>query len=320
MFLSRTVCVVVVIAAACASKSDHSVAGTAQPTAVAADASAALALPSNEVDGGGSAPAPASTPSPPDAGEARPRGEEPVPQPLKGTSMDRVAGGVHWRFRTKKGTVHVWRPPGYRTKTAGVLVYVHGHGSTADSAWSRFELAKQFRGSKQNALFVVPDSVHDRDDRLKYDSLAELLKEVHRHTRLQRPGGTVVVIGHSGAFRSILAWLDYRPLAHIILLDALFGGAEKFAAWLEKPGHKMTVVGEDTAEKAEAFLRGFKGVVRMKKIPEKWDDFTKVQRTARLLYLQSQYGHMQLVTNGKVIPLLLRRTPLRLLESYAPKQ
>ena len=41
--------------------------------------------------------------------------------------------------------------------------------------------------------------------------------------------------------------------------------------------------------------------------------FTKRQRGAKLLYIRSQYEHMQIVTGGKVIPVLLRLTPLKAL-------
>ena len=40
-------------------------------------------------------------------------------------------------------------------------------------------------------------------------------------------------------------------------------------------------------------------------------DFKKREKSAKLLYVKSQYGHMQIVTSGKVIPMLLRLTPLK---------
>jgi len=39
--------------------------------------------------------------------------------------------------------------------------------------------------------------------------------------------------------------------------------------------------------------------------------FTKKERRAKLLYIRSQFEHMAIVTSGKVIPLLLKVTPLK---------
>jgi hypothetical protein len=247
--------------------------------------------------------------------DARAISRRPPRPPKPKVTSDTVAGGKHWRFKADKGVVHVWIPEGYDARAAGTVVYVHGYYTSADEAWSGFHLADQFRASKQNAVFIVPDAPRGNDDGLYYDTLTNLLRQVWRHTHLERPWGPIVVIGHSGAFRTIVPWLDYTAIDHVILLDALYADENKFAHWLTgAKGHesnKLTVVGEDTTSRAEAFLRQFKGVVRMKKIPGNWDQLDKRQRTARVLYMQSQYGHMQLVSNGKVIPLLLRRTPLR---------
>ena len=48
-------------------------------------------------------------------------------------------------------------------------------------------------------------------------------------------------------------------------------------------------------------------------MPDGVGGFTKRERGAKLLYIRSQYEHMQIVTSRKVIPLLLRLTPLKAL-------
>jgi hypothetical protein len=238
--------------------------------------------------------------------------------------VDTVLGGQHFRFRTDKGVVHVWVPEGYDASYAGTVVYVHGYRSSSDQSWRDYRLAAQFKASKQNAVFIVPDAPSGNEDGLHYDTLTNLLRQVWRHTRLARPWGSIVVIGHSGAFRTIVPWLDYTAIDHVILLDALYAAETKFKTWLTAAkGHqsnKITIVGEDTSGRAQAFLQQFKGVVRMKKVPGSWDDFQKVHRTARVLYIQSQFGHMELVSSGRVIPLLLRRTPLRPLGEPPPER
>ena len=46
-------------------------------------------------------------------------------------------------------------------------------------------------------------------------------------------------------------------------------------------------------------------------MPASSGEFKKREKSAKLLYVRSQYGHMQIVTGGKVIPILLRLTPLK---------
>ncbi len=248
------------------------------------------------------------------AGSARPR--------VKVTE-DVVAGGKHWRFAGNKGVIHVWIPEGYDASYAGTVVYVHGYRSSADQSWRDYRLAQQFKASQQNAIFIVPDAPSGNGDGLHYDMLTNLLKQVWRHTRVARPWGAIVIIGHSGAFRTIVPWLDYTAIDHVILLDALYAAENKFKTWLTgAKGHesnKITIIGEDTTGKAESFLRQFKGVVRMKKMPSSWEQFERRHRTARVLYVQSQFGHMQIVSTGKVIPLILRRTPLRAIGDKPPE-
>lgn len=300
----------------------------AAPSIADGDGGEGLPLP----DAGSPAVRNPSNPNAPDGGLTATEDEEPFEDELsaeelsgplpKGVKRDRVLGGLHFRFRSGRGVIHVWLPPGYRSKTAGIVVYVHGYGSpsyrnSADRAWSEHKLAEQFKASRQNAIFIVPDAPNTNEESVRYPKLSELLRAVWKNTHLKRPRGPLVAIAHSGGFRSITGWLDYRPLAHVILLDALFAGQEKFVAWLETvkghENHKLTMVGQRTASAAESFLRHFnqKTIVRLTKIPAKFSDLPKKARTARILYIRSQYGHMQLVTSMKVVPVMLRRTPLK---------
>jgi hypothetical protein len=237
-------------------------------------------------------------------------------------SEDTVAGGKHWRFAGTRGVIHVWIPEGYDPTYAGTVVYVHGYRSSADASWRDFHLAAQFKASKQNAVFIVPDAPSGNGDGLHYDTLTGLLKLVWRNTHVERPWGAIVVIGHSGAFRTIVPWLDYTAIDHVILLDALYASESSFRTWLvAAKGHdsnKITIIGEDTSGRAQSFINQFKGVIRMKRVPASWDELNRTQRTARVLYMQSQFGHMELVSSGKVIPLILRRTPLHALGDKPP--
>jgi hypothetical protein len=229
----------------------------------------------------------------------------------------RYLGGTHWRIKSKVGVVHVWRPRGFRRKGGGIVVYVHGYQSSADKTWGNKAIAEQFRKSRQNALFIVVDGPTNPRDKVKFKALTQLFPIVQRYTRLRLPRGHIVAIGHSAAYRTIVNWLDYRYLDHVILVDALYAKGPQFYAWMEthkyKDWHKLIVISYDTLSQTKRFLSKFKYVVKRKRFPGRYSEFTKSQKRGRILFIRSQYGHAQLVNNKRVIPLLLRLTRLALL-------
>jgi hypothetical protein len=227
---------------------------------------------------------------------------------------DTVAGGKHWRIKTSAGAVHVWVPANYDRATAGTVVYVHGYWTDADGAWRDYKLASQFRASRQNALFIVPDAPQNNDDTVKWKALKDLRRAVAR-ANIVLPDGPVIVMGHSGAFRTVMQWVDHRLVEQIILLDAMYAGQSAFDAFIAEgkraDQHKLIVVGADTAEGSSGFAKKYKFAVAREKMPGSYGDFTKRERRAKLLYIRSQFEHMSIVTSGKVIPVLLRLTPLK---------
>ena len=229
---------------------------------------------------------------------------------------DTVAGGKHWRIKTSQGSVHVWVPAGYDRETAGTVIYVHGYYTDADGAWREHELAKQFRASHQNAMFVVPDAPAGNDDAVNWPALTDLRRAVAR-ANLKMPDGPIIVMGHSGAFRTVMQWVDHRLVDQIILLDAMYAGEAAFDEFIgtgkRANEHKLIVVAASTAEESASFAKKYKFAVARETMPGSVGGFSKHERGAKLLYIRSQYEHMQIVTSGKVIPILLRVTPLKAL-------
>ena len=130
------------------------------------------------------------------------------------------------------------------------------------------------------------------------------------------PDGPVVVMGHSGAFRTIMQWVDHRLVDQIILLDAMYAGEKAFDEYIDTgkraDEHKLIVVGASTARGvARRSRRSTSSPSRARRCPTPRSGFTKTERGAKLLYIRSQYEHMQIVTSGKVIPMLLHLTPLK---------
>jgi hypothetical protein len=226
---------------------------------------------------------------------------------------DTVEGGTHWRINSEHGAIHVWVPAGYDRSTAGTVVYVHGYHVDVDQAWRDYDLAKQFRASKQNALFIVPEAPSGREEPVYWTALSDLRKAV-RKANIRIPAGPTVVVGHSGAYRTLSDWVDHKLVAQIILLDALYGRETEFDDFIgtgkRAKEHKMILIGSDTAQESEEFAEDYPFAVVRSKVPDSISGFTKEEKKARLLYVKSQYSHMEMVTNGKVIPLLLRLTPL----------
>jgi hypothetical protein len=46
-------------------------------------------------------------------------------------------------------------------------------------------------------------------------------------------------------------------------------------------------------------------------LPETYRDFTAVEKNVPVLEIGSEFGHMEIVTSGRVLPVLLHRSPLR---------
>lgn len=267
--------------------------------------------------------APAAEPAP----AAKPRARMAVSQPRStmprikddGESRldkteDEVAGGRHWRIKTAQGAVHVWVPPGYDRATAGTVVYVHGYWTDADGAWRDHALARQFKASKQNAMFVVPDAPSNNGERVSWPALTDLRRAVTRGN-IKLPDGPIVVMGHSGAFRTVMQWVDHRHVDQIILLDAMYAGESAFNEFIKAgkraDDHKLIVVAASTAAESKSFASKYKFAVARERMPDSVGGFSKRERGAKLLYIRSQYEHMGIVTSKKVIPVLLRVTPLK---------
>jgi hypothetical protein len=228
----------------------------------------------------------------------------------------KVAGGTSWRIKSPKGAVYVWIPDNYERESAGMVVYIHGYGVDVDEAWKSHRLPQQFHTSRQNAMFIVPEAPQSNQEGVTWDALSDLKRAV-RHAGIRLPDGPSIVIGHSGAFRTIAKWLDNKLLAEVILLDALYARQAEFEQFIDSGkragNHKLIIVAAGTVGNARAFAKKFRYAAVRENIPDTYAKLSKREKRSKLLYLRSQYGHSDIVRGGKVIPLVLRLTPLKLL-------
>ncbi|MBM4290427.1 MAG: hypothetical protein FJ138_02470 [Deltaproteobacteria bacterium] len=255
------------------------------------------------------APAPA-------AAAPTPKGAAPATKgapPRDTLREETLEGGIHVHLKGKAGSTHIWTPPGYDYHTAGAVIYVHGYNSSADRAWREFQLPKQFSASRQNAMFIVPEAPKSKNDKVKWTALTDLRRHIIQHN-VRVPGGHWVVVGHSGAYRTMTHWVDYSKVTEMILLDALYSGQEEFTQFVEHPkGKRLILISSDTSRASKRFIERFPYATLEPKMPDSYEGFSRRARRAKLLYIQSQFGHKAIVANRAVIPLLLRLTPLRLL-------
>ncbi len=221
--------------------------------------------------------------------------------------------GTTTRIDSDEGPVHLWMPAGYQGKRAQVVVYVHGLFIDADGAMVRHQLPEQFAQSGRNALFIVPEAPSQAGDSPRWASLPALLALGRR--QVQSAGMTapdsnasVVLLGHSGAYRTLVNWLPDPRVHELILMDALYGNEDEFAGWIADPkaqGRSLVLVVQNTRRWAEPFVKRFPRVIILPQIPDVW---TAPQIRARLLYATSQWSHMDLVETPGAIARLLQRT------------
>lgn len=222
--------------------------------------------------------------------------------------------GRHVRIDGPHGPIHVWIPTGYRPETGATILYVHGHFDDADTAYIGHRLPEQFAMSALNAMFIVPEAPSMSKVPANYPNLSEVLQLVEDKTGITRGMALTAAVGHSGAYRTINAWLDEPLLDQVVLIDGMYGNAEIMAAWLRaSPTHRLITVAEDTLPWNEQLLRNMPDTFVIDRVPPTFDTWPAEAKTARVVYVRAQYYHMPLVTDGIVLPGVLRLLPVELL-------
>jgi len=232
-----------------------------------------------------------------------------APDPTAGAELERaVAAGNHWRLDTAHGPVHVWTPKGYTAATAAIVVYVHGFYTDVDRAWTEHRLAAQFALSGINAMFIACEAPAGPRDPVYWRSLSSLLQTVRAGIGQRLPSGRLVVVGHSGAHRTITQWLDNRGIDTVVLMDAAYGELDLYRDWIRGSRERRLIdVGDDTMRWTDALHRSLPSTVVVDRFPPARAGFLPLEaQDARIVYIRSQLGHMPLVTGGVALPMVLR--------------
>lgn len=217
-----------------------------------------------------------------------------------------AAEGTHLRFRTSHGAIHVWTPDGYDADSAALLIYVHGYFANVDDAWRAYHLGAQFAESGVNAMFVACEAPQAPGDDVSWTSYADLIAALA--TRVELPEGKRVVMGHSGAHRTISEWLDDDTIDTVALLDAGYGPLDAYATWLDaRPDRRLIDVGDLTREWTDPFHATLPDSLVIDRFPSPdHGELAAKAIDAQVVYVRSKMGHMPLVTRGIAIPMVLR--------------
>lgn len=222
-----------------------------------------------------------------------------------------VQAGRHWRLETAAGPVHVWAPAGYHADGAATVVYVHGLYTDVDQAWDQHRLAEQFALAAIDALFIVPEAPAHMRNPVSWPELTTLLTEVAAAIDLPRPMGVTVAVAHSGGYRTIDRWLEQPGLDRVIAIDSAYGDVDELEAWLAaSAAHRLVMIGGDTLRWTEELAADLAAeTVTIDRLPDDDLGLPAEARTARVLYVRSQHGHMAMVTDGHELPMMLRLVP-----------
>ena len=215
--------------------------------------------------------------------------------------------GTHRRLATAAGAVHVWTPARFDRDTAGVVIYVHGYFASVDDAWRSHRLARQFAESGINALFVACEAPRGPTEPVQWPELGPLLDAAATAVGGELPRGRVVVVGHSGAHRTIVSWLGDARIGTIVLVDALYGDVPELEAWLSAdPDRRLIDAAAVTRRRGEELLARFDDALVFDRFPPARAGKLAGAREARFVYVRSQHEHMELVTGGVALPMMLR--------------
>jgi len=213
---------------------------------------------------------------------------------------DHVRAGRYWRIDAPRGPLHVWIPANYDAETAATVVFVHGYWTEVDDAWMDYRLPQQFALSGINAMFIAAGGPSAKWESLVWPSLSELLKTVDENVDVPMPTKRLVAVGHSGAYRTLAVWLGNQALDTVVLLDAFYA-EYSFMPWVKESKERRLVnIVYETARWAEYMHRRLPTTKRVDGLP--LVGFPE----SRILYVKTDVGHWELVSDGVAMPLALR--------------
>lgn len=182
----------------------------------------------------------------------------------------------------------IWSALDTTAEPAPVVVYVHGYRTDAKTAIKEHRLFEQFAASKRNAVFIVPQAPSGPAQPVYFDDLDALLERAERELGRPLSRESIVLAGHSGAYRTLRGWVDHPGVREIILFDAMYGDTEPFARWIKSSADaRLTIISHSTLKSARAFLSRID---------------RELIESGRVVHRRVAAGHMEIITGGELIP------------------
>lgn len=225
-------------------------------------------------------------------------------------------------------SVAIFIPKGFSPqKKTDLVIYFHGWYNNIDSACTKFQLIEQFTEAKKNAIFVFPEGPKDAPDSFggrleEKDGLKNLVNDVLNYLKEKKKVksaniGKIILAGHSGAYRVISFCLMRggltKNISDVILFDALYGQAEKFAYWIDHhKGRFINIYTDNGGTKPEtenlmADLDGW-GIPCFK--TEESDMQESDLMKNRLIFIHTDLGHNEVITTRRQFQLFLSTSSL----------
>jgi hypothetical protein len=137
---------------------------------------------------------------------------------------------------------------------------------------------------------------------LTWPSLDELVRTVAERIDIAMPSQRLIVVGHSGAYRTLAAWLANPALDTVVQLDTAYT-EYGLVPWVRaSTDHRLINIVYETGHYSDYLHRQLPSTRRIDGLPlEGLPD-------ARILYVRTGVGHWDLVTGGVALPLALRAT------------
>lgn len=226
--------------------------------------------------------------------------------PLDAEVEGPILPGNHTRIDTPRGPIHVWAPEGYRAESAALIVYVHGYHVNVDDAWWAHGLPEQFGAARGNALFVVPEAPSGPREPVHWATLADVVADLDGRIAEELPRGRVILIGHSGAYRTIEAWLGDPKLATVVLLDAGYGERTPYLEWVRRStDHRLITVSSDTEWWCRVLHHHLPSTRTVAGVPAR----PEALRGQRIVHVRTQLDHWGVVTRALGATLRMLQVP-----------
>jgi hypothetical protein len=224
------------------------------------------------------------------------------------------AGNLPYRDRS----VAVFVPKYYQPsagKGVNLLVYFHGHRSTARDSMTSKKLREQLTASGRNALLMVPQLALNAAEsrpgklerrggfkRLVTEALTVLAATIPDAGSSTMPG-RVVLAAHSGGFQAAAMCISRGkiPIAELYLFDAMYGYSRVFSQWIANDNGRLVSWYGDTPMVIR-WTESLKKALKFKRVPfaeTAWDKTTDAWlQQNRVAFIKTAVEHTEIPYAG----------------------